>query len=234
MIQKKTNYHNKKNEIVINKNKSKMDNILEKLIPKIKDNRYSTAEFLKLYEKKNEELNKNELEGKNKRKNNPYKGIITNFDYNKKINDNKDLIVFKPQDENKEDFEKDFKNHNSIIEQQDIENKNIYSEDNKINYIKNFEYVQKYKYRMDIDKNVDDGAGDNIRMDRIEHYDKKKIEEQNNSVMIEDIFNDLISNGILTEDLDNIDIDKIDIVKMEKTIVEKYGKAKYDEFMKEL
>ena len=122
MIQKKTNYHNKKNEIVNNKNKSKMDNILEKLIPKIKDNRYSTAEFLKLYEKKNEELNKNELEGKNKRKNNPYKGIITDFDYNKKINDNKDLIVFKPQDENKEDIEKDFKNHNSIIEQQDIDN----------------------------------------------------------------------------------------------------------------
>ena len=234
MIQRKQNYYNKKNNaITANKAKTPLDDIYNKIIPKQKDNRYTDNEFKKMYEKKNKELIDNEQEGTKKRKNNPYKIIITNFDYTKKIDTDRDLIVFKPEDENKESFKEDLKIHEDEIKKQDIENKNIYSEDNKINYTKNFEYVQKYKYKVNIDDNID-GEGDNLRKDRIDFYNTQKINDDKNATFINDIYVDLINKNVLTDSNDDIDLSKFDADELEKKLILQFGKEEYERMMNDI
>ena len=228
------NYQNKKMNTIHNTNKRySTEDIYNKIIPKQSDNKYTEKQFKDLYKQKTELLKQNQFEAEKKRKNNPYKCIITEFNYSKQINNNKDLIVFRPEDENKEDFDKDLKNYTKTIKNQDSENKNIYSEDNKFNYIKNFEYVQKYKYKSNIDDNIEE-AGDNLRKDRIEHYNKKKIEDDKNATVINDIFSDLISNNIMTEDMENIDLDKLDADDLEQKLIQQFGKDEYEKMINDI
>ena len=228
------NYQNKKINTIHNTDKKySTEDIYNKIIPKQSDNKYTEKQFKDLYKQKTELLKQNQFEAEKKRKNNPYKCIITEFDYSKQINNNKDLVVFRPEDENKEDFDKDLKNYTKTIKEQDSENENIYSEDNKINYIKNFEYVQKYKYKSNIDDNIEE-VGDNLRKDRIEHYNKKKIEDDKNATVINDIFSDLISNNIMTEDMENIDLDKLDADDLEQKLIQQFGKAEYEKMINDI
>ena len=228
------NYQNKKINTIHNTDKKySTEDIYNKIIPKQSDNKYTEKQFKDLYKQKTELLKQNQFEAEKKRKNNPYKCIITEFDYSKQINNNKDLVVFRPEDENKEDFDKDLKNYTKTIKEQDSENENIYSKDNKINYIKNFEYVQKYKYKSNIDDNIEE-VGDNLRKDRIEHYNKKKIEDDKNATVINDIFSDLISNNIMTEDMENIDLDKLDADDLEKKLIQQFGKEEYEKMINDI
>ena len=228
------NYQNKKMNTIHNTNKRySTEDIYNKIIPKQSDNKYTEKQFKDLYKQKTELLKQNQFEAEKKRKNNPYKCIITDFNYSKQINNNKDLIVFRPEDENKEDFDKDLKNYTKTIKNQDSENKNIYSEDNKFNYIKNFEYVQKYKYKSNIDDNIEE-AGDNLRKDRIEHYNKKKIEDDKNATVINDIFSDLITNNIMSEDMENIDLDKLDANDLEQKLIQQFGKDEYEKMINDI
>jgi len=231
---KNVNYQNKKMNTIHNTNKRySTEDIYNKIIPKQSDNKYTEKQFKDLYKQKTELLKQNQFEAEKKRKNNPYKCIITEFNYSKQINNNKDLIVFRPEDENKEDFDKDLKNYTKTIKNQDSENKNIYSEDNKFNYIKNFEYVQKYKYKSNIDDNIEE-AGDNLRKDRIEHYNKKKIEDDKNATVINDIFSDLITNNIMSEDMENIDLDKLDANDLEQKLIQQFGKDEYEKMINDI
>ena len=231
---RKVNYQNKKINTIHNTDKKcSTEDIYNKIIPKQSDNKYTEKQFKDLYKQKTDLLKQNQSEAEKKRKNNPYKCIITKFDYSKQINNNKDLVVFRPEDENKEDFDKDLKHYTKTIKEQDSENKNIYSEDNKINYIKNFEYVQKYKYKSNIDDNIEE-AGDNLRKDRIEHYNKKKIEDDKNATVINDIFSDLISNNIMTEDMENIDLDKLDADDLEQKLIQQFGKEEYEKMINDI
>jgi hypothetical protein len=228
------NYQNKKINTIYNTDKQySTEDIYNKIIPKQSDNKYTEKQFKDLYKQKTELLKQNQFEAEKKRKNNPYKCIISEFDYSKQINNNKDLVVFRPEDENKEDFDKDVKKYTKTIKEQDSENKNIYSEDNKINYIKNFEYVQKYKYKSNIDDNIEE-SGDNLRNDRIEHYNKKKIEDDKNATVINDIFSDLISNNIMTEDMENIDLDKLDADDLEQKLIQQFGKEEYEKMINDI
>ena len=228
------NYQNKKINTIYNTDKQySTEDIYNKIIPKQSDNKYTEKQFKDLYKQKTELLKQNQFEAEKKRKNNPYKCIITEFNYSKQINNNKDLIVFRPEDENKEDFDKDLKNYTKTIKNQDSENKNIYSEDNKFNYIKNFEYVQKYKYKSNIDDNIEE-AGDNLRKDRIEHYNKKKIEDDKNATVINDIFSDLITNNIMSEDMENIDLDKLDANDLEQKLIQQFGKDEYEKMINDI
>jgi len=236
MILKKrnVNYQNKKMNTIHNTDKKySTEDIYNKIIPKQSDNKYTEKQFKDLYKQKTELLKQNQTEAEKKRKNNPYKCIITEFDYSKQINNNKDLVVFRPEDENKEDFNKDLKNYTKTIKEQDTENKNIYSEDNKINYIKNFEYVQKYKYKSNIDDNIEE-SGDNLRKDRIEHYNKKKIEDDKNATVINDIFTDLISNNVMSEDMENINLDKLDADDLEQKLIQQFGKEEYEKMINDI
>lgn len=230
-------YYNKKINTINNTDKkySIHDQIYNKIIPKQTDNKYNEKQFKELYQQKQKELNKNQEEAIKKRKNNPYKCIIKNFNYNKEIKNEDELVVFKARDDKRtdEEFKNDIDKYKNIVDIQDDENKKIYSEDNKINYIKNFEYVQKYKYKSNIDDNIEE-SGDNVRKDRIEYYEEKKMKDDKNATVINDIFADLIANNIISEDMENIDLDKLDTDDLEKKLIEQFGKEEYEKMINEI
>jgi hypothetical protein len=234
MIQTKNKYMHKKITSLNNIDKqNENDQFINKIIKPIKEEKVSEQYLKKSIEVKKKELEDNEKEGLKTRKNFPYKGIIKNFDYNKVIKNEKDLIVFRPKDENKETFKEDIKIYKDEIKKQNIENKNVYSEDKKIDYNKKFEYVQKYKYKSNLN-NTSEVEGDSLRSDRIEFYKKEQSKIDKNNSIINDIFVDLINKGVLTEDLDNVNMDNFDVDDIEQKLIKEFGKEEYDRLMKEI
>ena len=234
MIQIKNKYINKKITTLNNIDKQNENSLLiDKIIKPIKEEKVSLQHLKKSIEIKKKELEDNEKEGLKTRKNFPYKGIIKNFDYNKIIKNEKDLIVFRPQDENKETFKEDIKIYKDEIKKQNIENKNVYSDDKKTDYNKKFEYVQKYKYKSNLSNN-NETEGDSLRSDRIDFYKKEQSKIDKNNSIINDIFVDLINKGVLTENLDNVNMDNFDVDDIEQKLIKEFGKEEYDRLMKEI
>lgn len=188
----KTQKVNKPNYGVINKIKNKEEYLKNDLLHKI--------------EIKDEELKKVEQEGIKKRVNNPYKGIIKKFDYDKKITKKEELVVHIVTDEDKKEFYKDMKTYKDKIKEQDDDNKNEFSDKNKEGYEKKFQYVQKYKYSVETENC--ENTGDNLRSDRIDFYKKEK---NLNNTNVNNILNELVSSGAINENFDNVDLTKIDI-----------------------
>ena len=233
MIQK-NKYINKKITSLNNiDQQNESNNLINKIIKPVKEEKVSEQHLKKNIEIKKKELEDNEKEGLKTRKNFPYKGIIKNFDYNKVIKNEKDLIVFRPKDENKETFKEDIKTYKDEIKKQNIENKNVYSEDKKVEYNKKFEYVQKYKYKSNL-SNTGEVEGDSLRSDRIEFYKKEQSKIDKNNSIINDIFVDLINKGVLTEDLDNVNMDNFDVDDVEQKLIKEFGKEEYERLMKEI
>ena len=234
MIQIKNKYINKKITSLNNLDKQNENSLLiDKIIKPIKEEKVSHQHLKKSIEIKKKELEDNEKEGLKTRKNFPYKGIIKNFDYNKVIKNEKDLIVFRPKDENKETFKEDIKIYKDEIKKQNIENKNVYSDDKKTDYNKKFEYVQKYKYKSNL-SNTSEIEGDSLRSDRIEFYKKEQSKIDKNNSIINDIFVDLINKGVLTDNLDNVNMDNFDVDDIEQKLIKEFGKEEYDRLMKEI
>jgi hypothetical protein len=167
-------------------------------------------------EKKKKQLDDCEKEGSKKRTNHPYKGIIKKFDYDKKLNDEKDLIVFYAKDEIKDDFDDNLKNHKALVKKQDKDIADIYTEDEKLSHTKKFEYVQKYKYLNCTDE-VSDST--NLRVDRIEHYKKSEPHQSAPKINIADITDE--------------DLEKINVDDLEKRLIAKYGLKKYKQLMEQ-
>jgi hypothetical protein len=233
MIQKNS-YISKKITSLNNIDKQNESNqLINKIIKPIKEEKVSEQHLKKNIEIKKKELEDNEKEGLKTRKNFPYKGIIKNFDYNKVIKNEKDLIVFRPKDENKETFKEDVKSYKDEIKRQNIENKNVYSADKKVDYNKKFEYVQKYKYKSNLN-NTENIEGDSLRNDRIEFYKKEQNKIDKNNSIINDIFVDLIKKGVLTEDLDNVNMDDFDVDDIEQKLIKEFGKEEYERLMKDI
>ena len=234
MIQTKNKYINKKITSLNNIDKQNENTLLiDKIIKPIREEKINDIKLKKIIELKKIELEKNEDEGLKTRKNFPYKGIIKNFDYNKIIKNEKDLIVFHPKDENKETFKKDIEIYKDEIKKQNSDNKNIYSEDKKVDYNKKFEYVQKYKYKSTIN-NTDDVQGDGLRSDRIDFYKKEQSKIDKNNLIINDIFIDLINRGVITEDMDNINMENFNVDEIELKLIKEFGKAEYEKLMAEI
>lgn len=168
-----------------------------------------------------------------KRVNQPYKGIIKDFDYNK-IRDKheEDLIVHKvtEQDKNKQFFDEKMNTFKTEINNQ---NKNIddtYSYDKKIEHKKEFDYQHKYKYRV----KIDGPDNENLRVDRIEFYKKEQNKIEENKKKIDDILFNLIDSGILSENMDSIDYDKIDTNDLELKLKSVFGEEEFDKLLKDI
>lgn len=233
MIQRAKSKHELNKIISFNNidKKYNLDELKNKIIKTEKVDKALKEKELKQQISNKQNLLKDEYEKALKnRKNNPYKCIIKKFDYDKKINDRCDLIVFKPKDEDKEGFIKDFTNKTKIKKTQDEELKNIFTEDKKDEYTKQFEYKQKYKYNLSIDNN--EGTTDDLRTDRINFYKKEQSKECNSG--INDILEDLITKGALSENLEDVDYDKLDADELEKKLIKEFGKEKYEEMMRNL
>jgi len=170
--------------------------------------------------------------------NNPYKGIISkdHFDYNKNIEDEEDLVVYKAkeEDKNKKVFEKKYKTFKKTKKKDDKEIKEIYSKSEKAKHKKEFEYNQKYKYSAKIDD--DDGDGENLRTDRIEFYKKEQQKAElilyiyiNSKKKVDDILIGLVESGIISENMDSIDLEQIDEDELEERLKEAIGEEKFKE-----
>ena len=123
-----------------------------------------------------------------KRTNQPYKGIIKNFDYNRKFENKEDLIVHKVTMEDKIHFEDDIEKYKYKKEEQNKEIYSDYSKDKETKHKKDFEYQHKYKYR----SNLDNGTESDLRVDRIEFYKKEPEKMEDSKKKIDDILINLI------------------------------------------
>lgn len=167
-----------------------------------------------------------------KRTNEPYKGIIKNFDYSKiREKHEEDLIVHKVNDEdkNEEIFDSNMGIFRGKIEKQNEDIKDAYSIDKKTEHKKEFDYQHKYKYRAKIDSGDDD-----LRVDRIEFYKKEQSKINDSKKKIDDILLNLIDSGILSENLESIDYDKIDTDDLENKLKNVFGEDEFNKILKEL
>ncbi len=167
-----------------------------------------------------------------KRTNEPYKGIIKNFDYSKiREKHEEDLIVHKVNDEDKnmEVFGENMNVFNNKIKKQNIDIKDTYSLDKKTEHKKEFDYQLKYKYRTKIDSTDDD-----LRVDRIEFYKKEQSKIEESKKKIDDILLNLIDSGILSENLESIDYNKVDTNELENKLKNVFGEEEFNKILKEL
>ena len=174
------------------------------------------------------------LESLKKRVNEPYKGIIKDFDYSKiREKHEEDLIVHKVSeiDKDKEIFDSKMGVFRNKIEQQNKDIKDTYSVDKKIEYKKEFDYKNKYKYRVKIDSNNDD---DDLRIDRIEFYKKEQNKIEENKKKIDDILLNLIDSGILSENMESINYDKIDTNELENKLKSVFGDEEFKKILKDI
>lgn len=167
-----------------------------------------------------------------KRTNEPYKGIIKNFDYSKiREKHEEDLIVHKVNegDKDKKIFDTNMNVFHNKIEKQNKDIKDTYSIDKKTEHKKEFDYQHKYKYRTKID------SGDNdLRVDRIEFYKKEQSKIEDNKKKIDDILLNLIDSGILSENLESIDYDKVNTNDLENKLKNVFGEEEFNKILKEL
>jgi hypothetical protein len=181
-----------------------------------------------------ENYNKKELEeSRKKRVNEPYKGIIKNFDYSK-IRDKheEDLIVHKvtEEDKDKKVFDENMGLFQNKIQKQNNDIKDAYSLDKKNEHKKEFDYQHKYKYRSKIDTNGEE----DLRVDRIEFYKREQSKIEENKKKIDDILLGLIDSGILSENMESIDYDKIDTHELENKLKNVFGEEEFQKILKEL
>ena len=178
--------------------------------------------------------NKKELEESiKKRVNQPYKGIIRDFDYTKiREKHEEDLIVHKVTEVDKD--KKIFDDKMDVFEKEIAkQNKNIkdaYSLDKKTAHKKEFDYQHKYKYRV----KIDGPDNDDLRVDRIEFYKKEQNKIEDNKKKIDDILLNLIDSGILSENMESINYDKIDTNELELKLKKAFGEEEFDKLLKDI
>ena len=179
------------------------------------------------------DANKKDLEESiKKRVNQPYKGIIKDFDYSK-IRDKheEDLIVHKVtiNDKDKIIFNNKMDNFEKVIAEQNKDIKDTYSMDKKISHKKDFDYQHKYKYRVKIENEDED-----LRVDRIEFYKKEQNKVEENKKKIDDILLNLIDSGILSKDMEFINYDKIDTNELESKLKNAFGEEEFQKLLEDI
>lgn len=185
----------------------------------------------KLIEEKKNQTNIELQESLKKRSNHTYKGIIKDFDFEKKIKDTNDLIIYtvNNDDKNKDQFDKNMGVFKNKIDDQNSHIKNVYSNDKKNEHKKEFEYQHKYKYRSKINTSDSD-----LRVDRIEYYKNEQQKNDNSKKKIDNILLNLIDSGILSENLESIDYDKVDTKDLENKLKNVFGDEEFEKIMEEL
>lgn len=181
-----------------------------------------------------EQSNDNDLnESIKKRTNEPYKGIIKNFDYSKiREKHEEDLVVHKvnAEDKDKKIFDTNMDMFKNKVQEQNKDIEDAYSMDKKIEHKKEFDYQLKYKYRTKIDS----GEDDDLRVDRIEFYKREQNKIEESKKKIDDILLSLIDSGILSDNLDSIDYDKVDTNELENKLKNAFGEDEFNKILKEL
>jgi hypothetical protein len=136
-----------------------------------------------------------------KRTNMAYKNILKKENYNKIYKNKEDLIVHKitKLDKDKILLDQEYKNIKKIMKKQKNQIKLIYSKSEKNRFLEEFNYVQKYKYKLNYDpKNVSDLK---------KYYRKEQKKITSNTEKIDDLIDKYLYNAEFS-DGDIIDIKK--------------------------
>lgn len=136
------------------------------------------------------------------RDNKPYKNILKNEDYTKKIESVKDLIVHRVTVNDKQGVDQEYKQLQEKLEKQNNEFKIIYSTSNQNEHKKKFDYNHVYKFKMNFDPKNDNESKpdhDSMKQNQIEYYknQQKQMEEQKQKK--DQIIESLIKDGIFNE-----------------------------------
>lgn len=134
------------------------------------------------------------------RHNKPYKNILKNEDYTKKIESVRDLIVHRVTATDKLGVDKEYKDLQAKLEKQNNELKIIYSTSNQTEHKKKFDYNHVYKFKINFDPKDTKIDHDSLKQNRIEYYksQQKLMEEQKHKKDL--IIESLIKNGIFNKD----------------------------------
>lgn len=140
------------------------------------------------------------------RSNMPYKGILKNEDYTKKVASGNDLIVHKISIKDKEGVTEGLTEFKKNIEKHDDELKVIYSTSKINEHKKKFEYNHKYKYRYDPKDHGD------LKKDGVKYYKEQQKKEEDGKEKLDvmnTIMDSLINDGIFDKDeLNSVKISK--------------------------
>jgi hypothetical protein len=229
----KDSYNIKKINHFNNIDKKYNNETLQKLIIQSEKITKPNINIQKVVEKKEKDNEKDYEKSRKNRVNNPYKCIIKDFNYDKKIEKDKDLIIYKvnENDKNKELFDKKFKKHTKTKKKETKEIEDLYGLDKKNKHMKAFDYNHKYKYRTKIE-DVDDDS--NLRTDRVEYYKREQEKVEENKQKIDNILMDLIDNGAISDNLDTINYDKINSEDFEQKLKLAFGEEEFNKLYDEL
>ena len=177
----------------------------------------------------NNKFRKDIEESKIKRNNNPYKGIIKNYNYDREIKET-DITIYKVSENLEEKNEVKFKEvhdkYKNTKKIEDEEIKDTYALDKQHTHKKKFEREHVYKFCANIDV-----GEDNLRVDRIEIYKKEQEKQEEKKVKIDNVLNDLINGGAISTNYDSIDYSKIDPDALAKQLKETFGEEEYNKML---
>lgn len=207
--------------------------MMEYIICPMTVNKTAKDEILKLWKSFEDTYIPLKEEWERGRTNEPYKNILKNENYKKTFKTKDDLIVHKVTDADKLGLLEDYDKLMGIIEKHNDHLAVIYSTSERNKHKKEFEYVQKYKYRLKYDpKDFDELK---------EFYKKEQKKISKEKRRIDDILNSLVENDILdSKDIEKLNIElneedtkKIGIRDIEDELREELGDD-FDEIMKQL
>lgn len=166
------------------------------------------------------------------RTNQPYKNILKDQNYQKKFEKKEDLIVHKVSDKDKLGLLDDYDKLMNIINNHNNQLKNIYSTSERNKHKKEFDYIQKYKYRLKYDpKDFED-------LKNMYKKEQKKISHEKKQIDV--ILNALTESQLTEEDIKLLndelmeDEKEIEQVRDIEQILRDELKDDYDAIMKQL
>jgi len=179
----------------INLNNIDKNKLTEYVICPIKINKCDKNEInnnLKNLEKGYSKNNNELVKLWNNRTNIPYKGIIKNDDYKKKIKSTNDLIVHKVTNEDKIGLLKQYKELELVLKNHNNQLSIIYNKSKELDHKKKFKYNNSYKFRLKHDpQNFN-------KIKELHKNEQNKIEKE--QTKIDNLISSLIDNDILNND----------------------------------
>lgn len=161
-----------------------------------------------------------------KKTNVPYKGILKNENYNLKVKDEKDLVVHRvtQKDKDVKEVESKYNEFNDKIKSHDGELNIIYSTSKKGEHKKKFEYTHTYQYRKPELNNSDEDNKEQdhtkLKQDRYNYYKEQQKQQEKNKKY--DAVLDRFANDIFSPDeLSAFNIGKCDDSGLDKSVDDK-------------
>lgn len=198
--------------------KTSAKNIYDLVICPIDVTKPKKEEFDNEYKKKEDEYTSSNIQELWKqRTNQPYKNILKDENYNKQINNQQDLIVYKvsQKDRNEEMLEKEYNKLKSIIETHNNDLKILYSASEITKLKQEFEFVNKHKHKIAYDPKDFSALK--------EYYEKEQKKIDNETKRLDNLINMIVNDE--EEDIDEIK----DSIKNSgiKSIIDNDTKEKY-------